>query len=68
MRKLGVEEWTVRVVPSMYVREKSRERIKNQHSNEFGVNVGGHQKFLLSLPLFIFVLKALFRKFSTGAL
>ena len=66
MRKLGVEEWAVRVVQSMYIGAKSRVRINNELSDEFGVNVGVHQGSVLSPLLFILVLKALSREFRTG--
>ena len=66
MRKLGVEKWAVRVVQSMYIGAKSRERINNQLSDEFGVNVGVHQGSVLSPILFILVLEALSRELRTG--
>ena len=47
MRKLGVEECAVRVVQSMYIGAKSRVKINNQLSDEFGVNVGVHQGSVL---------------------
>ena len=66
MRKLGVEEWAVRVVQSMYIRAISRVRINNQLSDELGVNVGVHQRSVLSPLLFILVLEAFSREFRTG--
>ena len=46
MRSLGVEEWIVRAVQSMYA--KSRVRVNGQLSEEFPVNVGVHQGSVLS--------------------
>ena len=66
MKKLGIEEWAVRVVQSMYFIAKSRERINNQLSDEFGVNVGVHQGSVVSSLLFILVLEALSRELRTG--
>ena len=54
------------VIQSMYVEAKSRVRIKNQLSNEFGVNVGVHQGSVLSPLLFILLLEALSRELRTG--
>ena len=67
MRKLGIEEWIVRFVQSMYNNTKSKVRVNNDHSDEFGVKVGIHQGSVLSLLLFIIVLEALSREFHTGA-
>ena len=66
MRKLGVEEWAVRVVQSMYIGAKSPIRINNQLSDEFAVNVGVHQASVLSPLLFILVFEALSRELRTG--
>ena len=68
MRKLGVKEWAVRVVQSMYIGAKIRVSINNQLSDEFGVNVGVHQGSVLSPLLFILVLEALSRKLRTSVL
>ena len=68
MKKLGVEEWAVRVVQSMYIGAKSRIRINNQLSDEFGVNIGVHQGSVLSPLLFILVLEALSRELRSGVL
>ena len=64
MRKLGIDEWLVRLVQSMYKDVRSRVRVGDGYSEEFGVGVGVHQGSVLS-PLII-VLEALSREFCTG--
>ena len=66
MRTLGVEEWAVRAVQSMYANAKSRVRVNGQLSEEFEVKVGVYQGSVLSPLLFILVLEALSREFRTG--
>ena len=66
MRKLGIDEWLVRLVQSMYKDVRSRVRVGDGYSEEFGVGVGVHQGSVLSLLLFIIVLEALSREFRTG--
>ena len=66
MRSLGVEEWAVRAVQSMYANARSRVRVNGQLSEEFDVQVGVHQGSVLSPLLFIMVLEALSREFRTG--
>ena len=68
MRKLGIDEWLVRLVQSMYKDVKSRVRVGDGYSEEFGVGVGVHQGSVLSPLLFIIVLEALSREFRTGCL
>ena len=63
---MGVEEWAVRAVQSMYANAKSRVRVNGQLSDEFEVKVGVHQGSVLSPLLFILVLEALSREFRTG--
>ena len=65
MRKLGIDEWLVRLVQSMYKDVRSRVRVGSGYSEEFGVKVG-HQGSVLSPLLFIIVLEALSREFRTG--
>ena len=49
MRKLGIEEWIVRFVQAMYNNNtRSRVRVNNTYSDEFGVKVGVHQGSVLS--------------------
>ena len=62
--KLGIDEWLVRLVQSMYTDVRSR--VGNGYSEEFGVAVGVHQGSVLSPLLFIIGLEALSREFRTG--
>ena len=66
MRKLGIDEWLVRLVQSMYKDVRSRVRVGDGYSEEFGVGVGVHQGSVLSPLLFIIVLEALSKEFRTG--
>ena len=66
MRKLGIDEWLVRLVQSMYKDVRSRVRVGDGYSEEFGAGVGVHQGSVLSPLLFIIVLEALSREFRTG--
>ena len=66
MRKLGIDEWLVCLVQSMYKDVRSRVRVGDGYSEEFGVGVGVHQGSVLSPLLFIIVLEALSREFRTG--
>ena len=53
MCKLGIDEWLVRLVQSMYKDVRSRVRVGDGYSEEFGVGVGVHQGSVLSPLLFI---------------
>ena len=66
MRSLGVDEWVVRLVQGMYNNARSKVRVGNSYSEEFGVGVGVHQGSVLSPLLFIIVLEALSREFREG--
>ena len=66
MRKLGIDEWLVCLVQSTYKDVRSRIRVGDGYSEEFGVGVGVHQGSVLSPLLFIIVLEALSREFCTG--
>ena len=66
LRKLGVEEWIVRLVQGMYANAPSRVRVGEGYSEEFEVKVGIHQGSVLSPLLFIIVLEALSREFRSG--
>ena len=56
LRSLGVDEWAVRVIQGMYHNARSRVRVTDQYSEEFGMGVGMHQGSVLSPLLFILVL------------
>ena len=66
IRKVGVEEWIVRLVQAMYNNARSRVRVGSEYSEEFEVGVGVHQGSVLSPLLFIIVLEALSRDFRVG--
>ena len=67
LRKLGVEEWIVRLVQGMYMNAWSRVRVGEGYSEEFEVTVSVHQDSILSLLLFIIVLETLSREFARGS-
>ena len=66
LRRLGVEEWIVRLVQGMYANARSRVCVGEGFSKEFEVKVGVHQGSVLSPLLFIIVLKALSSEFRAG--
>ena len=51
MPKLGIDKWLVRLVQSVYKDVRSRVRVGDGYSEEFGVGVGVHQGSVLS-PLY----------------
>ena len=59
LRKLGVDEWLIRVVLAMYAGSKSAVNINGFVGEAFDVNVGVHQGSALSPLLFIIVMEAL---------
>ena len=66
LRKLGVDEWIVRLVQGMYSNARSCVHVGEGYSEEFEVKVGVHQGSVLSPLLFIIVLEALSREFRCG--
>ena len=66
LRKLGVDEWIVRLVQGMYSNARSHVCVGEGYSEEFEVKVGVHQGSVLSLQLFIIVLEALSCEFRCG--
>jgi len=59
MRKLGVEEWLVSAVVSMYTGAKTVVRTVCGNSSSFQVKVGTHQGSALSPLLFVIVVEAI---------
>ena len=66
LRKLGVEEWIVRLMQGMYANARRHVRVGEGYSEEFEVKVGVHQGSVLSPLLFIIVLEALSLEFCSG--
>ena len=66
MRRLGIDEWLVRLVQSMYKDVGGRVGVGSGYSEEFGVKVGVRQGSVLSPLLFIIVLEALSGEFRAG--
>jgi len=67
MRKLGVEEWLVLAVMSMYTGAKTVVRtVYYGNSSSFEVKVGMHQGSALSPLLFVIVMEAISREFRVA--
>ena len=66
MRKLGVEEWLVSVVMSMYTGAKTVVRTVYGNGKGFEVKVGMHQGSGLSPLLFVIVMEAISREFRVA--
>ena len=66
MRKLGVEEWIVKLVQGMYENVQSCVRVGEGLSEVDWVKVSVHQGSVLSPLLFIIVLEALSCEFRAG--
>ena len=62
LRRLGVGEWLVKIVQSMYRKVRSFVRVHGTFSNNFLVQVGLHQGTMLSPLLFTIVPEALSRE------
>ena len=67
LRKLGVEEWVVRLVQGMYANARSRVRVGEGYSEEFEVKAGVHQGSALSPLLFIMCLKPYHESSALGS-
>ena len=69
LRKLGVEEWIVRLVKGMYyANARGQVRVGELFSQEFEVKDRVHHGSVLSPLLFIIVLEALSSEFWAGVL
>ena len=66
LRKLGVEEWIVRLVQGMYANARSWVRVGEGFSKESEVKVRVHQGSVLIPLLFIIVMEALSLEFRAG--
>ena len=66
MRKLGVEEWLVSAVMSMYSGAKTVIRTVYGNSKSFEVKVGMHQGSALNPLLFVIVTEAISREFRVA--
>jgi len=66
MCKLGVEEWLLSAVMSMYTDAKTVVRIVYGNSNGFQEKVGMHQGSALSPLLFVIVMETLSREFRAA--
>jgi len=63
MHKLGVEEWLISAVISMYIGAKTVVRTVYGNGNDSEVKVSLHQGSALSPLLFVMVMEALSREF-----
>ena len=66
MRKLGVEQWLVSAVMSMYTGAKTVVRTVSGNSKGFEVKVGMQQGSALSPLLFVIVMEAISREFRSS--
>ena len=66
MHKLGVEEWLVSAVMSMYSGAKTVVRTVYRNNKGFEINVGMHQGTSLSPLLFAIVMEAISREFMVA--
>ena len=63
LRKLGVDEWIIRLIKAMYSNVQSSVQVNGSSSEPFKVTGGVHQESALSPLLFIIVMEALSREF-----
>ena len=67
LRQLGVEEWLVQKVMTMYERARTVVRTKQEYSTEFEVKVGVHQGSVLNPLLFVAVMVVVMRSKVMGS-
>ena len=68
MWKLGIDEWIIQVVKSLYDNAHSKVRITNCYNKPTNVSVSAHQRFVLRQPLFITVMEGVSHEFRIGYL
>ena len=66
LRKLGVDQWLIRLVKAMYSNAKFSLQVNGSSSESFKVTVGVHQGSVLSHLLFIIMMEALSREFRVS--
>ena len=66
LRKLGVDQWLIRLVKAMYSNAKFSLQVNGSSSESFKVTVGVHQGSVLSHLLFTIMMEALSREFRVS--
>ena len=66
MWKLGIHEWIIQIVTSMYENDYSKVTITNGYNKPISASISVHQGSVLTPLLFIIVIKPLLREFRIG--
>ena len=66
LRRVGVEEWLIKVIKSMYEGCTTSVRMNGEESENFEVKVGVHQGSVLSPILFNIVMQTIADNFKKG--
>ena len=66
LRKLGADQWLIRLVKAMYSNAKFSLQVNGSSSESFKVTIGLHQGSVLSHLLFIIMMEALSREFRVN--
>src|SRR6266516_2254260 len=66
LRRVGVDEWIVKVIKSMYEGVTTSVKMNGEESPNFEVKVGIHQGSVLSPMLFNIVMQAIADNFKKG--
>src|SRR2546425_12497292 len=66
LRRVGVKEWIIKVIKSMYEGGTTSVRMNGEESENFEVKVGVHQGSVLSPILFHIVMQAIAENFKKG--